>query len=326
MPEGRRPGGADSLLARAVLRLRWWQLLLNEDLKRGRFAVPVHLAIGHEAIAAALSAAMEDEDRLLLTHRNAAYNLARAGALEPVRREYELSPEGAAGGRLGSMNLSQPARGVHYTSSILGNNLPVACGMALADRMRGAAAVTWVVTGDGAIEEGAFWESLIFARSHGLPVVFVVENNDHSLASTIAERRCPIDLAAVSGALGIPFNALEHNHAGRYKAALEGLRRLAASGPAMVEVAVRTFSNHAGPTPGWPADPKQIRLSDGLIVEDGFEDPAWVARHTLELGEYEAEYEAMRGALGGLAGALRPETIEPREGVEWQPTSRRSGN
>ena len=67
--------------ARQVLQLRYWQHLLNEDLKQKRFRVPVHLAMGHEALAVAVSAAMSESDQMALTHRNVAYNLARAGSL-----------------------------------------------------------------------------------------------------------------------------------------------------------------------------------------------------------------------------------------------------
>ena len=181
--------------ARQVLQIRHWQLLINEQLKQpGRFRIPVHCAIGHEAVAVGVHLAMRPADRLLATHRNMAFHLARSGSLEPVMLEYELSAAGPSQGRLGSMNLANPARGLVYSSSILGNNLPVACGVAMAMAERGDRSRVYVLTGDGAMEEGAFWESLVFARSHGLNVIFVVENNDHSLASTIAERRCSIDI------------------------------------------------------------------------------------------------------------------------------------
>lgn len=269
--------------ARQVLQIRYWQHLVNELLKRpGRFRVPIHCAFGHEALAVATHLTMRPGDRLLLTHRNMAYHFAHAGAFEPVALEYDLSAAGLAQGRLGSMNLTNPARGLVYTSSILGNNLPVACGMALAMRERAAASRVYVLTGDGAIEEGAFWESLVFAKSHGLNVVFVVENNDHSLASTIAERRCAIDLERVAGAVGAPFVRLEGNSPVGYARALD------ADGVVVVEALVRTFCNHAGATPGWAADARNISLDRGLELEPSPRDPVYVARQVLAGGEFEA--------------------------------------
>jgi TPP-dependent pyruvate/acetoin dehydrogenase alpha subunit len=289
--------------ARLVLQVRYWQHLFNELLKHQpqRFRIPIHCAFGHEAVAVATKLAMRDGDRLVLTHRNMAFHLAHAGAFEPVLLEYELSAAGLSQGRLGSMNLANPDRGLVYTSSILGNNLPVACGMAMAHRLRGSDARVFVLTGDGAMEEGAFWESLVWARSHGLNVVFIIENNNHSLASTIAERRCAIDLERVAASVDVGFERLSGNEAARYAASF------AVNGPAVREVMVTTLCNHAGATPGWATDPKQITLEVGLEIEATERDPVHVARRVLE----EEEYASTSGFLQALAaGVLGTEAKE----------------
>ncbi len=268
-------------LAFEVLQLRAWQLSVNELLKKKQFQVPVHLAMGHEALAVAIHHAMASNDLLVLTHRNIAYNLARCGSLQPILDEFAGLASGAARGRLGSMNLAQPEKGVIYTSSILGNNLPVACGLAMAAV---AGQMVWVLTGDGAMEEGAFYESLVFARSHDLRIVIVVENNDHSLASTIDERRCSIDLAGLCESLAIPYLGLEGNEPVVYLNRLNQIRHLAeVSGPCCVEAMLTTLNQHAGPTPGWPGDPKNISLSSWPAIELSDRDPAFVAaRHLTE--------------------------------------------
>lgn len=281
-------------LAERVLNLRLWQMIINEDLKQNRYLVPVHVALGHEAIAVAVDEVLAPDDALLLTHRNMAYNLARERALDPVRRQYEQ-------GALGSMNLANPQRGILYSSSILGNNLPVACGVAMTDKIAGRPAVTWVLTGDGALEEGSFWESLLFARSHRLPLAVIIENNDHSLASRIAERRSPVDLAALASSLDIAFLSLAGNQVEHYRASLAALRLWAAGGnPVLVEVQVKTLSNHAGPTPGWAADPKRISLEAGLVIEETPADPAWVARQCFPSNRW----AAFEGSLLALALAI----------------------
>lgn len=285
--------------ARLVLQLRHWQLTMNELLKRepGRFRVPIHCALGHEAVAAATRLAMGPADRLLLTHRNMAFHLAHAGALEPVLLEYELSAAGLAGGRLGSMNLQNPGAGLIYTSSILGNNLPVACGVAMALKERGeTAARVYVATGDGAIEEGAFWESLVLAASHSLNICFLVENNDHSLATRIAERRCAIDLGRLAAAVGADYELLTGNDPVQYAASLSK----ATCGPIVREAMVTTFCNHAGATPGWATDPRMIDAAAGLELEASPRDPVHVARRTLE----EEEYQATNRFLTALAVSL----------------------
>lgn len=288
--------------ARQVLQLRYWQMLFNEMMKQSpqRFRIPVHLAIGHEALAVSVDSAMNPPDQLVLTHRNVAYHLARAGAIEPVELEYLLSAAGAGGGRMGSMNLLNAARQVVYTSSILGNNLPVACGLAMANSVRGTGGRVYVLTGDGAMEEGAFWETLVFAQSHRLDVTVVVENNDHSLASRIAERRSAVDLAALCAATGTRFERLEGNDPIEYATTLAAEP---GQGPVLVEAMVTTFCNHAGATPGWKADPKSISMDGGLVLDSSPRDPAWIARQQLQPDEY----VAMSRFLASMAEAVLKE-------------------
>lgn len=269
-------------LAREVLQLRYWQHLVNEALKEGTFIVPVHVAIGHEAIAVAVNNVMTAGDQLVLSHRNIEYNLARSGSLAPVVQEYLLSPDGAAKGNLGSMNLTQPDRGTVYTSSILGNNMPVACGLALGKTVTGSSGIVIVLTGDGAMEEGTFYESLVFSKSHGLPLLVIVENNDQAMSSTIEQRRCPVSIADMCAAVDIPFYEFRGNDVWQYWELLAECRdTVAGNSPVCVEVHLKAITNHAGATPGWPTDPKVMSLDDGLVVEQSWYDPVFVLEQAL---------------------------------------------
>lgn len=276
-------------LATQVLQIRYWQHLVNEGLKKNVFAVPVHMAFGHEAVATAVSNAMQPGDQLVLTHRNIAYNLARAGALGPAWDEYKHLSSGLGKGRLGSMNVVNPSRGVVYSSSILGNNMPVACGLALGNQMKESRAVVIVLTGDGAMEEGTFYESLVFSRSHSLRLVFLIENNDFSMSSTIQERRCPIDVEQLCKAVTIPYCSLRGNLVFDYAEKLQKYREVVAqeSYPAVIEADVTNLNRHAGPTPGWPADPMNIDLKNGLIVNKTAQDPVFVLRENMDPKTYE---------------------------------------
>lgn len=289
-------------IARRVLEVRLWQHLINEEMKRGRFRIPIHAAFGHEALAVTLDEALGPLDQLALTHRNMAYQFARARAFAPVYQEYLLAPEGACGGRMGSMNLTQPERGIVYTSSILGNNLPVACGLAFAHRARRGEGVVFCLTGDGAMEEGAFYETLLFARSHQLPLAVLIENNDHSLASRIAERRSAVDVGALAGALDIPYLPMSGNDLTVYGQTLARARAAAQAGPVVIEARVRTFCNHAGATPGWATDPRHISLSEGLLLEESSEDPAYMAARLLG-DEAAVLSESLIGLASHLLGA-----------------------
>lgn len=266
----------------AVLRLRYWQHLLNEMLKQKQFKIPIHLAFGHEAAAVAMDRSMGPDDVLCLSHRNAAYNLARAKSLEVVLEHYRLTQRSKGGGLMGSMNLAVVGTSIAYASSILGNDLAVAAGIAMHRTLVRRPGVVFVVTGDGGLEEGAFWETLIFSRSHKLPIVVVVENNDCSMSSTIAQRRSDINLAQVCAGVGFQYLASSGSVLEDARAALREARESAATGsPACVELDVTTFCQHAGPTPGWPDDPLRLSIDDGLLVEDGPADPVYHIRNTL---------------------------------------------
>ena len=166
-------------LAQKIKVMRKIQLNINKKMLKGQFKIPVHLAIGHEAVAACLAEAFSSSDKLLLTHRNIHFQLAFGATEEQLTNEYLLKFSGLASGKLGSMNLMNPNAGNIYTSNILGNNFSVALGIALSLKLKKQVGVVWVITGDGAIEEGAFYEAVLIASSLKLPIVFVVENNYH---------------------------------------------------------------------------------------------------------------------------------------------------
>ncbi|OGY99884.1 MAG: hypothetical protein A2945_02730 [Candidatus Liptonbacteria bacterium RIFCSPLOWO2_01_FULL_52_25] len=274
-------------IAEEIIRLRLSQMIVNEEHKKGQFKIPLHLAMGHEAIAVAVSEIMQDDDFLLPTHRNMAYNLARAGSLRPILHEYLLKPTGLNGGRSGSMNLLNPARGIVYTSSILGNQFPVAVGLAMAGKIFKKNRVTIVMGGDGSIEEGTFYESMLMARSLNLPVIFIIENNDWSMSTRIHERRSPIDLSLFAESLDIRYVHLEGNNPYLYVDVLKDLRKfsLENSVPVCVEVKVSTLGVFSFKTlehpEGEPLHPHMgstpaVSLDKGPMIEESEKDPVFV--------------------------------------------------
>ena len=270
-----------------VLRVRYWHHLLNEMLKKKQFKIPIHLAFGHEAAAVAMDRSMGSDDKLCLSHRNVAYNLARAKSLDAVLNHYKLSTRSTTGALMGSMNLAVEATGIAYASGILGNNLAVAAGIAMHRALVRKPGVIFVVTGDGAMEEGIFWETLIFSRSHALPIVIVVENNDYSMSSTISQRRSSVDLSQVCAGVGFRYFNAPGAILSKVSVALGAARESAAAGvPACVELNLSTFCQHAGPTPGWPDDPRRIDIEDGLLLEDTPKDPLYHIRNTLGANEF----------------------------------------
>jgi len=274
-------------IAKQILQLRISQIFINERIKRGEFKIPIHLALGHEAIAVSIDRIMKNEDSLILTHRNIHYNLARIRSLKEELDEYYLKDSGIARGHLGSMNLSNPDRNIVYTSSILGNNHAVGSGYALGNKISGNNGVVFITTGDGAIEEGCFYESMLFQKSNNLSVVIIVENNRWSLATEIQERRSDINLKKLTSGLDIDYYKLSGNNPFHYIEQLKKIRAksLNSKSPVCVEVQLTTlgywhkeeagypngkFINyHSGPAP-------TIKSSDYPLICKSNEDPIYV--------------------------------------------------
>tara|TARA_R110002012_G_scaffold185374_3_gene351954 strand:+ start:8847 stop:9776 length:930 start_codon:yes stop_codon:yes gene_type:complete len=283
-------------LAEEVLRLRISQVLINELNKDKRFKIPIHLAMGHEAIAVAVSSVMGDADRLLLTHRNVHYNLARQKSLRAEIDEYLLSENGLGQGRYGAMNLMNPSAGIVYTSSILANNLPVAAGIGLAGKIHGKDGVTIVVTGDGAMEEGAFYETLVFFKTFEIPALVIIENNEWSLATRISERRARVDLKQVSEGIGASFTSLSGNDVIEYRDKINAVREdaLRLKSPCVIEVALTTLGDwrlindqnpdgkfinyHAGVAP-------DVAPSEWPVIRESHEDPVHVLANRFAMSD-----------------------------------------
>ena len=286
----------DNIL-KEIIWLRLSQIYINESYKAGQFKIPVHLALGHESIAVAVDHTMEKEDSLFLTHRNIHYNLARLKSVKEDIEEYLLKDSGLGGSFLGSMNLHNLEKNIIYTSSILGNNLCVGSGYAFGNKVKDISGVTFIVTGDGAIEEGAFYESLLFLCSNNLPSIIIIENNEWSLGTKINERRGSIDLKNLSDSLGASYFLLKGNDPFDYLNQLKSYREIAfnQSIPVLVEVELTTLGHwilqneenpngkfinyHAGPAPN-------VNLTgDYPILDESSNDPLFVLKDYMGIEE-----------------------------------------
>lgn len=265
-----------------IYRLRNVQLAINSEIVANKFKVPVHLALGHEALAVSVVEAMSDDDSILLSHRNIHYHLALGANQDELIGEYNLDSTGLAGGKFGSMNLNAISKRNVYTSNILGNNLAVALGVSMSNHLQGFENVTWVVTGDGAIEEGIFYESLLSASSWKLPIVYVIENNKWSLGTEINDRRTQIDLESFCNSLGVGYFELRGNNVVDYVRILRDARQSTRLGRPIVieahleplggyyveeELGSRYINYHAGKA--------KIEI-DGNVLEKSDSDPVFV--------------------------------------------------
>jgi len=150
---------------------------------------PTHLSIGQEGVPAALYTLFNNDDFAVSTHRGHAHYLSKGGNLKRMIAEIYGKKTGCAGGKGGSMHLIDKKKGFMGTSAIVGNSIPIGVGLGLALKLQNKKNVSCVFIGDGAIEEGVFYESLNFAVLKKLPVIFICENNLYSVYSPLNVRQ-----------------------------------------------------------------------------------------------------------------------------------------
>jgi pyruvate dehydrogenase E1 component alpha subunit len=163
----------------------------------------LHLYDGEEAIAAGVIPVLRDTDRIVATYREHGHALARGVPMTTVMAEMYGKADGCSGGRGGSMHIFDAATNFYGGNAIVGGGLPLAGGLALADRMRGETNVTACFFGEGAVAEGEFHETMNLAELWDLPVLFVCENNGYAMGSALERTESETDIFEKAATYGI---------------------------------------------------------------------------------------------------------------------------
>jgi pyruvate dehydrogenase E1 component alpha subunit len=163
----------------------------------------LHLYVGEEAVAAGVIGEMEPDDNLVATYREHGHALLKGVSPEAVMAEMFGKAEGCSGGRGGSMHLFDVEHRLFGGHGIVGGGLPVAVGLALADKLRGVPRVTACFFGEGAMAEGEFHECLNLAALWELPVLFCCENNLYAMGTALERSEADTDLAVRAATYGV---------------------------------------------------------------------------------------------------------------------------
>jgi pyruvate dehydrogenase E1 component alpha subunit len=173
------------LLAEMV-RIRHLEEACAELYGAGKIRGFLHLYIGEEAVAVGVMQALGADDAVVATYREHGHALARGVSADAIMAEMYGKIEGCSRGRGGSMHLFCAERRLYGGNAIVGGGLPIAVGLALADKLRGLPRVSACFFGEGAVAEGAFHESMNLASLWHLPVLFVCENNLYAMGTALA--------------------------------------------------------------------------------------------------------------------------------------------
>ena len=181
-------------LLRQMLLVRRFEERAGECYQQGLIRGFLHLGIGQEAVAVGAIAALEPDDRIVAAYREHGQALARGVPAASVMAEMFGKATGCCRGRGGSMHLFDAARRLYGGNAIVAGGLPLACGLALADRILGRPHVTACFFGDGAVAEGEFHESLNLAALWSLPVLFLCENNLYAMGTRLDRHQAMTDI------------------------------------------------------------------------------------------------------------------------------------
>ena len=161
---------------------------IQEHYAENEMKTPMHMSMGEEAIVVGVTEAAGKNSQVFGTYRSHALYLAKAAETDKFFAELYGKETGAAKGKGGSMHLALPAAGVMMTSAVVATTIPVAVGAALAAAYKKNGRLVVSFFGDGALNEGVFWESVNFACLKKLPILFVCEDNDLAIHSRFKER------------------------------------------------------------------------------------------------------------------------------------------
>jgi pyruvate dehydrogenase E1 component alpha subunit len=274
----------------------------------------LHLYVGQEAIAVGALSALDEEDPVVATYREHGHALLRGVSMEAIVAEMFGKATGCSRGRGGSMHLFCASKQFFGGQAIVGAGLPIAVGIALADKLRGRARVTACFFGDGATDEGAFHESLNLAALWRLPVLFLCENNQYSMGTALARHASVPDLCAKPPTYGIPaervdgMDVLAVERAVRFEA--ESVRDTGT--PRFLELTTYRFRAHS--------------MFDPQLYRDAAEIEAWKARDPIALLVTRAKEGALlddadlaaieREVEAELESAVREADAAPLEPIE----------
>jgi len=271
----------------------------------------LHLYIGEEAVAVGALHAFGPEDAIVATYREHGHALVRGVSMDSIMAEMYGKQEGCSRGRGGSMHLFDAATRFYGGNAIVAGGLPLAVGLALADKMQGKRRVTACFFGDGAVAEGAFHESMNLAALWQLPVLFCCENNRYAMGTALERHESQTDLCAKAAAYKVPtVKADGMDVVACHEAAQQGADLVRKSGgPCFIEFQTYRFRAHS--------------MFDPELYRDKAEVEEWKQRgpihtYTARLKEQGLLTEEEFLALDAQAQAEVEAAVEFAEAGTWE--------
>ena len=289
-----------------MLRIRRFEEEVIRMVSRAEIVGAAHSYIGQEAVAVGACLALRDDDYITGNHRSHGHPIAKGGDVRRAMAELLGKKTGYCKGKGGSMHLADFSIGILGESGILGSSIPTAVGAALGSHLQGNDRVAVAFFGDGAANEGSFHESINLAAIWKLPVVFLCENNQYAVTSSIRDMIPTDSIADRAVAYNIPGVLVDGQDvmAMHQAVTLAVARARAREGPSLVEGRTYRYEEHSL---GLGRIVKALYRTDEEIEQWKRRDPIQVHKELLLSGGFadQAELDRVEDEVTGqIAEAL----------------------
>ncbi len=302
-------------LLATMWRIRLFEERVGQLTRAGEVEGLVHLSVGQEAVAAGVCTQLRDDDAVYSGHRAHGHAIAKGAPLDRVMAELMGRDTGLCRGLGGSMHLVDVAHGFMGATGVVGGNIPIALGSALAARLRGDDSVAVVFFGDGAVQAGHFNETINLATLWELPLILVCENNGFAEFTPRSAHTKVDRVTDVVAPYGLERATVDGNDVDAVRNAFAGFLALARAGggPFLLECLTYRLRGH------YEGDPAHYR--DALAAADWQEkDPilrlqrravaeGWLEERELAVVETAAAEAVDRAVRFGLASPAPSPTL-----------------
>lgn len=298
---------------RALYRIRRVEEEIAKVYPTDKIKSPVHLSIGQEAVSVGVCEALRNDDIVFGTYRSHALYLAKGGDLKGMVAELYGKATGCTRGKGGSMHLIDTGAGVMGTSAVVGTTIANAIGYAYALKAQRKDAIVVSFFGDGAVDEGVFYESINFAALKELPIIFLCENNGYAIHTHQRLRQRHTEICDRAQACGIPAEKIENNDLFKIyesvSTAADAIRR-GEAGPFFFECLTYRWKEHVGPNDDYHLGYRSPDEANPWIENDQVKQVAALVEAS-ERSAIEAEVEAeVKAAFEFAESSPFPELAE----------------
>lgn len=295
----------------------------------GRISGFCHLYIGQEAVAVGANLTLEVDDHMITAYRDHGHALIRGCTPRNTMAELMGRVTGCARGRGGSMHLFAAEDGFHGGHGIVGGHIPLATGIGWAVKYEKKKEVVLCFFGEGALNQGAFYESLNLASLWSLPVVYIVENNRYAMGTSLERSSAVVDLYKKADGFGMPGVVVDGMDVALvYQTVKEAVERARTeSKPTFIEARCYRFRGHSMSDPAKYRTAEEVeerKLSDPIaLVTATLRARGWASDEELEAWD-EAAKEAAVDASDFAADSPEPDLKDVgryvyAEPLQWTP-------